>query len=78
MAYDANNPDTIYVARVGAYSGFPPTPVTSGVTVSYDAGQTWNDLGNQQEGTLTDLKLGIDGKYLFLATDHGVARMALQ
>jgi hypothetical protein len=66
------------VARTGAYSGYPPTPVTSGVTVSQDGGQTWNDFGNQQEGTLTDLKLGIDGKYLFLATDHGVTRMALQ
>ena len=78
IAYDRGNPDTVYVARSAAYFGYPPTPVSSGVSVSYDAGQSWNDLGNQQEGTLTDLKLGIDGKYLFLATDHGVARMSLQ
>jgi photosystem II stability/assembly factor-like uncharacterized protein len=79
LAADPNNPDTIYVARAGAYSGYPaPTPVTSGVTVSNDGGQSWNDIGNQQEGMLNDLKLGIDGKYLFLATDHGVTRMSLQ
>ena len=78
VAYDPSNPDTAYVARSGANAGYPPTPVTSGVTVTSDRGQTWNDLGNQQEGTLNDLALGIDGQYLFLATDHGVSRMPLQ
>jgi photosystem II stability/assembly factor-like uncharacterized protein len=78
MAYDAANPDTVYVARNSAYPGFPPTPVTSGVTVTADGGQTWNDLGNQQTGTIADLAFGIDGRFLFLATERGVARMALQ
>ena len=78
LAYDPSNPDTVYVARSGAYFGYPPTPVTSGVSVTWDGGQTWNDLGNQQQGTLNDLALGIDGAYLFLATDHGVVRLALQ
>jgi len=78
LADDPNNPDAVYVARNGAYPGFPPTPVTNGVTQSSDGGQTWNDLGNQQEGTIADLALGIDGQYLFLATDHGGARLPLQ
>jgi hypothetical protein len=78
VAYDPGNPDSVYVARNSAYFGFPPTPVSSGVTVSVDGGQTWNDLGNQQTGSIADLALGIDGHYLFLATDRGVARLALQ
>jgi hypothetical protein len=78
IAFNPNTPDTVYLARGGAYPGYPPTPVTSGVSVSHDGGQSWDDLGNQQEGTISDLKLGIDGRYLFLATDHGVARMNVQ
>jgi hypothetical protein len=54
------------------------TPVSSGVALSTDGGQTWNDLGNQQTGKIADLVLGIDGRYPFLATDSGVARLALQ
>jgi photosystem II stability/assembly factor-like uncharacterized protein len=78
LAYDPSNPDTVYVARTGAFPGFPPTVVTSGITTSSDGGQSWNDLGNQQMGNIADLALGIDGRYLFAATDHGVARLALQ
>ena len=78
VAYDAADPDTVYVARNGAFPGFPPTLVTSGVTVTHDGGQTWSDLGGQQVGAIVDLALGIDDRYLFLATDAGVARLALQ
>lgn len=78
LAYDPANPDRVYVARAGAFPGFPPTPVTSGITVSTDAGQTWSDLGNQQLGTIADLALGVDARYLFVATDQGVARLELQ
>jgi hypothetical protein len=78
VAYDPNNPDTVYVARNSAFFGFPPTPVSSGVTLSTDGGQTWNDLGNQQTGKIADLALGIDGRHLFLATDAGIARLPLQ
>jgi hypothetical protein len=78
IAYDASNPDTVYVARNGAYFGYPPTPVTSGVTVTSDGGQTWNDLGDQQHGTVNDVALGTDGRWLFLASDRGVAKLQLQ
>jgi photosystem II stability/assembly factor-like uncharacterized protein len=78
IAYDPANPASVYVARNGAYPGFPPTPVTSGVTVSNDGGQTWSDLGNQQMGSIADLVLGLDGQYLFLASDRGVARLAMR
>jgi hypothetical protein len=77
IAYDPSNPDHVYVARNGAFFGFPPTPVTSGLTASSDGGQTWNDVGNQQLGTISDLALGIDGHFLFLASDRGVARLPL-
>ena len=78
VAYVASNPDTVYVARNGAFPGFPPTLVTSGIIVSADGGQSWNDLGSQQVGTIADLALGIDGRFLFLATDRGVSRLTLQ
>ena len=78
VAYDPSHPDTVSVARNGAFFGNPPHYVTSGVTTSTDGGQTWNDLGNQQMGTITDLALGIDGRYLFLASDRGVSRLSLQ
>ena len=77
MAYDPNNPDNVYVARNAAFFGYPPTPVASGVAASTDGGQTWGDLGNQQMGTISDLAFGIDGRYLFLASDRGVARLPL-
>jgi hypothetical protein len=77
LAYDAANPDSVFVARNAFVQGSPPTLTTSGVTVSQDGGQTWNDLGSQQVGTIADLALGIDGHYLFLATDRGVARLPL-
>jgi hypothetical protein len=35
-------------------------------------------LGNQQTSVIADVALGIDGRNLFLATDRGVARLALQ
>jgi photosystem II stability/assembly factor-like uncharacterized protein len=78
IAYDPANPATVYVARNGALTGFPPMPVTSGVAVSSDGGQTWNDLGSQQLGSIADLALGVDGQYLFLASDRGVARLAVR
>jgi Sortilin, neurotensin receptor 3, len=78
IAYDASNPDNIYVARNSFAPGFPPTLVTSGLTASTDGGQTWNDVGAQQMGTIADLALGIDARYLFLASDRGVSRLALQ
>jgi len=78
IAYDPDSPDTVYVARNSAFAGSPSTLVTSGVTVSTDAGQSWNDLGTQQMGELADLALGIDGRWLFAASDRGVARLALQ
>jgi photosystem II stability/assembly factor-like uncharacterized protein len=78
IAYDPSNPDHVYVARNGSLFGHPPTLVTSGLTASNDGGQTWNDIGSQQIGTISDLALGIDGRYLFLASDRGVSRMALR
>jgi len=49
--------------------------VTSGVMQSTNAGATWNDLGSQQLGCITDLALGPDGHSLFAATDDGLFRL---
>ena len=38
---------------------------------------TWSDLGSQQMGDVKDMALGIDAQSLFLASDQGVFRLAL-
>jgi hypothetical protein len=77
IAYDPYKPDNVYVARKASFFGYPPTPVASGLTASTDGGQTWDDVGNQQLGTTSDLAFGVDGRYLFLASDRGVSRLPL-
>ena len=70
----------LYVARNASRPGTFPRPetiVTSGVMVSTDDGATWNDLGSQQLGHMTDLALGPDRRWLFAATDQGLLRLEL-
>lgn len=76
LAYVSSMPDTLYVART-ASSPADQSVQTSGVTTSTDGGATWSDLGGQQLGQLADLALGIDGQNLYVASDQGLFRLAL-
>jgi hypothetical protein len=44
---------------------------------SPDGGLTWLDLGGRDLGRIRNLALGIDGRYLYAATDHGLWRLAV-
>jgi hypothetical protein len=68
LTYDPANPDRVWVGRSGTRAG---------VAYSPDGGATWEDLGRQDVGRVSDLALGIDGRYLFAATDRGVWRLEL-
>jgi photosystem II stability/assembly factor-like uncharacterized protein len=74
LAYDPANPDRVYVA-VSIRNG--PDVFRSGVRASSDGGQTWTELGRQDMPTITDLKLGIDGRNLYAATPKAVYQLRL-
>jgi photosystem II stability/assembly factor-like uncharacterized protein len=66
LAVDPTNPDRVYEA-----------PRQGGVNASADAGNTWSALG-LEDPKMNDLAVGIDGSYLFAATDTGVWRLRLR
>ncbi len=68
LAYDPGAPDRLWLGL-----GSP----AHGVQGSADGGATWNALG-LEDRAINDLALGIDGRYLFAATDDGVWRLPLQ
>ena len=76
LAYDQANPDTVYVGLVDIGT-YPPRRDSLGVRVSRDGGASWSDLGRADIGAVNDLALGVDGKYLYAATDQGIFRMHL-
>ena len=63
LAYDPRYPDFVYVA------------LENGVLQSADAGRTWSQLGRQDLPRITALAFGIDGRYLFAATEAGLFRI---
>lgn len=80
LAYDPAEPARVYVG-LNAYvrgADVRETPIGSGVKASLDGGATWTDLGRQDLGLISDLALGIDGRYLYAATDRGVQRLRLR
>ena len=42
------------------------------------SGATWSDLGPRDLGEIHDLALGIDGAWVFLATERGLWRLPLR
>jgi hypothetical protein len=82
LAFDPLQPDHVFVARsarlpLDVATGRQGTIVSSGVTVSYDGGTTWGDLGRQNLNQIADLVLSPDATHLFLATQQGVRKMLL-
>ena len=85
LAYDPGDSDRLYVARIAydPHADFSQPAesvyavVTSGITMTRDAGTTWTDLAGQQMGRLIDLAMGSDHDALYAATDQGVWRLDL-
>jgi hypothetical protein len=68
LAYDADNPDDVFVA-----TGITPSADDTGVRVSHDGGATWDVLGRPDLGWVNDLVRLPDGTML-AATNEGVWR----
>jgi hypothetical protein len=81
LAYDPRRPDNIFAVM----SHYEPSPERGAqhrlagfdVRRSQDGGMTWNELGAPDASSVSQLAVGIDGRYLFAATDKGVHRIAL-
>jgi hypothetical protein len=65
LAYDPAQPDVVYLAS------------QSGVRVSTDAGQSWDDLGRQDLPRISGIALGVDARNLYAATEGGLFRLRL-
>jgi hypothetical protein len=83
LAYDPEDPDRIFVARIARppfniLTGVQDPIVTSGVIESQDGGATWNDLGSQQVGAITGLVLSADRQRLYITSEQGVRMMWLR
>lgn len=76
LAYDPANPDRVYVGRQ-AFPVYSDPPDGGAVAASVDGGATWSDLGRQDIGAVSDLALGVDGRNLYAATDHGLWQLRL-
>lgn len=76
LAHDPAQPDHAYVA-LNRTSGpaWDQTWLGSQVLLSEDSGGMWSALGQQDLGRVADLALGIDARYLYAATDHGLWRL---
>jgi photosystem II stability/assembly factor-like uncharacterized protein len=82
LTYNPRRPDDVYVV----FEHFEPDPTSSSkpststgtvLRASHDAGATWTDLGSGDIPAPSRLAVGIDGRYLFAATENGVYRLAL-
>ena len=81
VAYDPKRPDDVFAV----FERYEPSsdryketePVSYTVRMSRDGGATWSELGARDLPKVNDLAVGIDGRYLFAATRHGVYRLAL-
>jgi hypothetical protein len=68
LACDPSEPDHVFLAVAGP---------DAGVRASTDGGLTWSALGSQDLSSVRDLAVGIDGRYVFAASDSGIWRFAL-
>ena len=80
LDYDPAAPDRVFAAvnvhqsnRTPGVSSF----LLSRVMMSADGGASWSDVGWTGEAEIADLKLGIDGKNLYVVTPDSVWRLPL-
>jgi hypothetical protein len=81
LTYDPQHPDNVFAVferyEPNAVPSQEPTAAGFTVRMSGDGGATWTDLGAAGLPKVTDLAVGIDGRYLFAATGQGIYRLAL-
>ena len=80
LDYDPTAPDRVYAAVNVHQSNRTPgvnSFLLSRVMLSTDGGSTWSDVGWTGEAEIADLKLGVDGKNLYVVTVDTVWRLPL-
>ena len=80
LDYDPAAPDRVYAAFNAFQSNRTPGVnafLLSRVMLSTDGGSSWTDVGWTGEAEIADLKLGVDGKNLYVVTAESVWRLPL-
>jgi len=76
VAYNPMVPGTVYVGLNSKSDPYKPVDAAT-VVATTDGGATWTPLGQPFPHQINDLKLGIDGQNLYVATASNVMRLAL-
>ena len=77
LAFDPGDPTKIWLGLNRSAARASPRTFAGEVVVSGDGGMTWTPLSGGPLARLNDLVLGIDGRFLFAATESGVFRLPL-
>jgi photosystem II stability/assembly factor-like uncharacterized protein len=77
LAMDPVDPTSIWLGLNRSAVRASPRTFAGEVILSGDGGMTWAALSGGALARLNDLVLGIDGRYLFVATETGVYRRML-
>ena len=75
-ACDPTDPDRRFIARQAKVNTASSGPMA--VLMTTDGGGTWEDTGLPADLKTRALAVGVDGRYLFAATDKGVWRLQLK
>ena len=76
LTYDPAAPQRVFLAQQEK-TGTQPGSGAHTVIASSDGGAGWSALGSRPLARVNELVLGIDGQYLFAATEQGVHRIAV-
>ena len=78
LALDPSDPMRIWIGLNRSTVRATPRAFAGEVVTSKDGGATWAAVTGETLPRLSDLVLGLDGRYLFAATESGVWRMPLR
>jgi photosystem II stability/assembly factor-like uncharacterized protein len=76
LSYDPTTPSRVFVS-LHRHDDLRKPAANGGIVATSDAGASWSEIGSPEMPRVDDLALGIDGKYLFAASEQGVWRLAL-
>jgi len=77
LAIDPANPSMIWLGLNRSAALAVPRTFEGEVLASGDGGLTWTSLSGSPLARINDLAIGIDGRFLFAATETGVYRLPL-
>jgi hypothetical protein len=81
LAYNPQRPDEVFAVfehyEPHEQVGKEHTLAGYAVQMSRDGGMTWADLGAPAARSISDLAVGVDGRYLFATSGDGVFRIAV-